>query len=87
MAHFAIGGLMHEAALQADEDPDRVSFVHAVTLSNGACPATLLSRSARKAFHEMVLQENSAGARQFQSQPDQSPWREAQDEQLQPTTS
>jgi len=30
MAHFAIRGLMHEAALQADQDPDRLSFVHAV---------------------------------------------------------
>ena len=30
MAHFAIRGLMHEAALQANEDPDRLSFVHAV---------------------------------------------------------
>ena len=30
LAHFAVRGLMHEAALQADEDPDRLSFVHAV---------------------------------------------------------
>ena len=30
MAHFAVRGIMHEAALQADEDPDRLSFVHAV---------------------------------------------------------
>jgi hypothetical protein len=30
MAHYAIRGLMHEAALQADEDPDRLSFLHAV---------------------------------------------------------
>jgi IS4 transposase len=30
MAHFAIRGLMHEAAIQADEDPDRLSFLHAV---------------------------------------------------------
>jgi Insertion element 4 transposase N-terminal/Transposase DDE domain len=30
MAHFAIRGLMHEAALQADQDPDRLSFVHTV---------------------------------------------------------
>ncbi len=30
MAHFAIRGLMHEAALRADEDPDRISFIHAV---------------------------------------------------------
>jgi Insertion element 4 transposase N-terminal/Transposase DDE domain len=28
MAHFAIRGLMHEAALQAGEDPDRLSFLH-----------------------------------------------------------
>jgi hypothetical protein len=30
MAHFAIRGLMHEAALAADVDPDRLSFLHAV---------------------------------------------------------
>ena len=30
MAHFAIRGLMHEAALRADEDPDRLSFLHSV---------------------------------------------------------
>lgn len=30
MAHFAIRGLMHEAALKEDVDPDRLSFLHAV---------------------------------------------------------
>jgi hypothetical protein len=30
MAHFAVRGLMHEAALSADADPDRLSFLHAV---------------------------------------------------------
>ncbi len=30
MAHFAVRGLMHEAALSTDEDPDRLSFLHAV---------------------------------------------------------
>ena len=30
LAHFAIRGLMHEAALTANEDPDRLSFLHAV---------------------------------------------------------
>jgi hypothetical protein len=30
MAHFAIRGLLHEAALEADEDPDRLSYLHAV---------------------------------------------------------
>jgi hypothetical protein len=30
LAHFALRGLMREAALRADKDPDRLSFVHAV---------------------------------------------------------
>jgi hypothetical protein len=30
MAHFAIRGLMHEAALKANEDPDTLSFLHTV---------------------------------------------------------
>jgi len=30
MAHYAIRGLMHEASLKADEDPDRISFLHSV---------------------------------------------------------
>jgi hypothetical protein len=32
MAHFAVRGLMHEAALSAHEDPDRLSFLHAVRI-------------------------------------------------------
>lgn len=32
MAHFAIRGLMHEAALKAGEDPDRLSFLHTVRI-------------------------------------------------------
>ena len=52
LAHFAVRGLMHEAALRAEEDPDRLSFVHAVRVvrrklplfaalspSGQACPA------------------------------------------------
>ena len=30
MAHFAVRALMHEAALTARVDPDRLSFIHAV---------------------------------------------------------
>jgi hypothetical protein len=30
MAHFATRGLIHEAALKADIDPDNLSFLHAV---------------------------------------------------------
>jgi hypothetical protein len=38
MAHFAIRGLMHEAALKTDEDPDRLSFVHAVRVVRRKLP-------------------------------------------------
>lgn len=33
MAHFAIRGLMHEAALTADEDPDRISYNYGARLA------------------------------------------------------
>ena len=39
MAHFAVRGLMHEAALSADVDPDGLSFVHAVRVVRRKLPA------------------------------------------------
>jgi hypothetical protein len=38
LAHFAVRGLMHEAALKASEDPDRLSFVHAVRVIRRKLP-------------------------------------------------
>lgn len=38
MAHFAVRGLMHEAALRAEEDPDRLSFIHAVRVVRRKLP-------------------------------------------------
>jgi hypothetical protein len=38
MAHFAIRGLMHEAALRVEEDPDRLSFVHSVRVLQRRLP-------------------------------------------------
>ena len=38
LAHFAVRGLMHEAALRAGEDPDRLSFVHAVRVIRRKLP-------------------------------------------------
>jgi hypothetical protein len=38
MAHFAVRGLMHEAALRAQEDPDRLSFIHAVRVVRRKLP-------------------------------------------------
>lgn len=38
LAHFAIRGLMHEAALKADVDPDRLSFLHTVRVVRRKLP-------------------------------------------------
>ena len=38
MAHFAIRGLMHEAALKGDVDPDGLSFIHAVRIVRRKLP-------------------------------------------------
>ena len=51
MAHFAIRGLMHEAALQADEDPDRLSFVHSVRVVQRRMPRfAAIPPSAKKSL-------------------------------------
>jgi hypothetical protein len=38
MAHFAIRGFIHEAALKANEDPDHLSFLHAVRVVRRKLP-------------------------------------------------
>ena len=43
MAHFAIRGLMHEAALKADEDPDRLSFIRTVRVVRRKLPLFVAS--------------------------------------------
>lgn len=51
MAHFAIRGLMHEAALEADEDPDRLSFLHAVRVVQRRMPRfAAIPPSAKKSL-------------------------------------
>jgi hypothetical protein len=39
LAHFAIRGLLHEAALKGDLDPDRLSFIHTVRVVRRKLPA------------------------------------------------
>jgi hypothetical protein len=38
LAHYALRFLMHEAALSADVDPGRISFVHALRVIQDAIP-------------------------------------------------
>ena len=48
LAHFAVRGLMHEAALRADEDPDRLSFLYTVRVIRRKLPQfTALSPSGQ----------------------------------------
>lgn len=41
LAHFAIRGLMHDAALTVEEDPDRLSFLHAVRVIRRTLPRSV----------------------------------------------
>ncbi len=51
LAHFAVRGLMHEAALKADHDPDRLSFLHAVRVIRRKLPTFgAISPSAENRF-------------------------------------
>ncbi len=58
MAHFAIRSLMHEAALKAGEDPDRLSFLHAVRIVRRKLSSfSAIPPRKRMAFHDAVLEE------------------------------
>jgi len=39
MLHYAVRGVMHEAAIKGDVDPDRLSFLHAVRVIRRKCLA------------------------------------------------
>ena len=39
LAYFAVRGVMHEAALEANEDPDRLSFLHTIKVIRRKIPA------------------------------------------------
>jgi hypothetical protein len=56
IAHFAIRGLMHEAAL-SDDDPDRLSFLHAVRVIGKLPRFAVFPPRHRHAFHEVVPDE------------------------------
>ena len=69
MAHFAVRGLMHEAALRGDEDPDRLSFIHAVRVIRRklpifhAIPPRRTGPSSMRAVLEEILEERVVSSR------------------------
>jgi Insertion element 4 transposase N-terminal/Transposase DDE domain len=83
MAHFAIRGLMHEAALRADEDPDRLSFLHSVhVVQRRLARYAAIPPSAAKSPPPSDPRRNSTGAGGVEPQSAQPARRQAQDEQL-----
>ena len=58
LAHYAVRKLMHEAALMADVDPDRLSFVHALEIVRDAVPEfQMVAAEQRQALYERLLRE------------------------------
>jgi hypothetical protein len=67
-AHFAVRGLMHEAVLAANEDPDRLSFTHAVRVICRQLPQLAASPPRRwRAYHDAlpweILEERVVSSR------------------------
>lgn len=58
IAHFIIRYLMHEAAVQADIEPDRLSFVHAVELIKDAIPEfQMVAADQREPLYQRLLRD------------------------------
>jgi len=81
MAHFAVRGLMHEAALKADEDPDRLSYLHAVrvirrkmTVSRAIPPSGVAQLPSKRS------RRDSRGAGGLEPGADEPPGHQAEDE-------
>jgi hypothetical protein len=86
LAHFAVRGLMHEAALQADEDPDRLSFLHAVRVIRRKLPHfAALSPSGTVRATRRGARRNPRRAGGQQPRPANPTWGQTQDEQLSAT--
>ena len=56
IAHYAVRVLMHEAAVRADVDPDRLSFVHALEVVRDAVPEfQMVAEAQKQALYERML--------------------------------
>src|SRR3954449_376727 len=83
LAHFAVRGLMHEAALRVDEDPDRLSFLHAVRVVRRKLPVfAALPPSGETRPARGGAGRDPGGARGERSGPEGAARGQAQDERL-----
>lgn len=86
LAHFAIRGLMHEAALKANEDPDRLSFLHAVRVVRRKLPLFVaIPPSGENGVPPACARRNSGPAGGVEPEPPQRPLCETKDEQFSST--
>ena len=61
LAHYAVRTLMHEAALQADIDPDRLSFVHALEVVREAVAEfQIVAPEQEQALYKRLLSDIAA---------------------------
>ncbi len=61
LAHYAVRFLMHEAAVQAELDPDRLSFVHALEIVRDAVPEfQMVAAEQRPMLYERMLRDIAA---------------------------
>jgi hypothetical protein len=61
LAHYAVRVLMHEAALQSEVDPDRLSFVHALEVVRDAVAEfQMVAPEQRAALYARLLQDIAA---------------------------
>lgn len=61
LAHYAVRVLMHEAAVRADVDVDRLSFVHALEVVRDAVPEfQMVAAEQQEALYERLLDDIGA---------------------------
>lgn len=85
LAHFALRGLMHEAALQGEVDPDRLSYVHAVRVVRRKLPFFVaLSPSGAPPLPPGGAGGDSGRAGRLQPRPPPPARGQTQDERLPP---
>lgn len=81
MAHFAVRGLMHEAALKADEDMDQLSFLHAVRVVRRKMPILhAIPPSGERTLSSKRAGRDSGGAGGVQPRTENSQGDQTEDE-------
>lgn len=81
LAHFALRGLMHEAALRGGRDPDRISFTHTVNVVRRTLPRfAALPPSALETGARGRASGGAGGRRRTETAPDGEARREAKAE-------